>query len=116
MAQNYRVTFVIVKAMFRFKKDSYQKSRGGTSRVLDVSCEHCASHISFYQKDGPGLLKRMYVDRFIDVMPSGNDLSCKNCGTQLGTLIDYKKENRPAYRLFVGAVTKRIVASNKLSI
>jgi hypothetical protein len=101
--------------MYKFKKDSYQKSRGGTSRILDVSCEHCSKHVAFYQKDGPGILKRMYVDRFIDTSPKGSDLICENCDRQLGTLIDYKKENRPAYRLFVGAVTKKIVSRDKLS-
>ena len=101
--------------MYRFKKDVYQKTRGGTSRILDVSCEHCSSHVAYYQKDGAGILKRMYVDRFIDTVPSGNDLICKDCQTQLGTLIDYKKEKRPAYRLFVGAIHKKIVGQDKLS-
>jgi hypothetical protein len=101
--------------MYKFKNDSYQKSRGGTSRVLDVSCEHCNNHVAYYQKDGPGVLKRVYVDRFIDIVPSGNNLVCMNCKRQLGTLIDYKKEERPAYRLFVGAVTKKIVSRDNLS-
>lgn len=101
--------------MYKFKKDSYQKSRGGTSRVLDISCEHCACHIAFYQKDGPGLLKRMYIDRFIDTVPNGGDLLCDNCHRQLGILIDYKRENRPAYRLFAGAITKKIVRRDKLA-
>lgn len=100
--------------MYRFKKDSYQKSRGGASRVLDVCCEHCGQHITYYQKDGPGLLKRMYVDRFIDTSPLGNDLTCTNCKSILGNLIDYKKEHRPAYRLYAGSVTKKVIRSDKI--
>ena len=36
-------------------KDKFQKNRGGTSRILDIACDHCGSHLTFYQKDGPGM-------------------------------------------------------------
>lgn len=97
--------------MCKIKNDRYRKTRGGNSRILDVTCEGCCAHVSYYQKDGPGLLKRMYVDRFIDLEPDGDELKCIFCGRILGSLIDYKKENRPAYRLFVGSVCKKIVSS-----
>lgn len=97
--------------MYKFKRDKYQKARGGKSRVLDVSCEKCGEHICYYQKDGPGLLKRMYVDRFIDTKPTGNTLKCSTCELTLGILIIYEKESRNAYRLYVGAVHKRAVSS-----
>ena len=100
--------------MYKFKRDKYQKNRGGTSRVLDISCDHCDSHVAFYQKDGSGMLKRMYVDRFIDVKPLGKSLMCESCGRELGSEMTYKKEDRPAYRLFAGAVHKKIIAANKL--
>lgn len=100
--------------MYKFQRDKYQKSRGGTSRVLDVRCEHCDSHITYYQKDGPGLLKRMYVDRFIDVKPNAEQLTCVSCNRSVGILINYKKENRAAYQLFVGSVKKKIISQNKL--
>ena len=96
--------------MYRFKSDKYQKVRGGNSRVLDIICEGCESHVVYYQKDGPGILKRMYVDRFINTQPTGDHLSCSSCKRILGILIDYKKENRLAYRLFVGAIRKRIIS------
>ena len=51
----------------------------------------------------------MYVDRFIDMTPVGDELCCPHCQRVLGILITYAKENRLAYRLFVDAVTKRIV-------
>jgi len=100
--------------MYKFKHDRYQKNRGGTSRVLDITCDHCDSHVAFYQKDGPGMLKRMYVDRFIDVTPSGKSLVCQNCSRELGNVMTYKKEDRPAYRLFAGAVHKKIIALHAL--
>jgi len=102
--------------MYNFKKDTYQKARGGTSRVLDITCGSCQAHVAFYQKDGPGILKRMYIDRFIDTKPSGPELACPTCGHILGTRITYKKENRAAYRLFVGAVHKKIVRRGELGI
>ena len=101
--------------MYKLQKDKYQKSRGGYSRVLDITCEHCKAHIAYYQKDGPGILKRMYEDRFIDIKPNGDDLKCKSCDRTLGVRINYKKENRAAYRLFVGSVAKKAVSQNSLS-
>lgn len=96
-----------------FKNDKYKKARGGYSRLLDISCASCGNHLCYYQKDGPGILKRMYLDRI-----SGSDfyafnsknlkaipqLLCTKCKLQIGIPIVYEKEKRPAYRLFVGAV------------
>jgi hypothetical protein len=100
--------------MYKFRKDRYQKIRGGSSRVLDIRCEHCSAHITYYQKDGPGHLLRMYTDRFIDCRPEGENLSCPKCERVLGVFIIFEKEKRPAYRLFAGAVTKKIVGKDKL--
>lgn len=100
--------------MYQFKKDKFQKSRGGTSRVLDVCCEGCEAHIAYYQKDGPGVLKRMYVDRFIDISPEGRILICEACAREIGVLMEYKKEHRAAYRLYAGAVKKRIVKASSI--
>lgn len=91
------------------KNDKYKKARGGWSRMLDISCEHCGNHICFYQKDGPGPLKRMYHDRISDFPTNSSQLVCTGCGSVLGVGIIYEKENRPAYRLFVGSITKKIV-------
>jgi hypothetical protein len=55
----------------------------------------------------------MYVDRFVDTSPKDKTLNCQSCNKLLGVLINYEKENRPAYRLFVGAVTKKIVRQSE---
>ena len=99
---------------YKFKKDAFQKNRGGTSRVLDITCDHCEEHVTFYQKDGPGMLKRMYIDRFIDLKPKGETLICKHCQRELGKMITYKREDRPAYRLYAGAVHKKVISANTL--
>jgi hypothetical protein len=70
------------------QKDRFQKARG-KSRILDIACEHCSNHIAYYQKDGPGLLKRMYADRFMDTNPIGAELLCGACKTLLGTRFVY---------------------------
>lgn len=99
------------KLYFKFINDKYKKARGGYSRLLDITCEKCGNHVCYYQKDGPGILKRMYVDRMLDTSKANKQLTCSKCGWLLGNKIVYEKENRPAYRLFVGAVIKRIVKS-----
>lgn len=102
----------------KFKSDKHRKARGGYSRFLNVLCEHCGAKILVYQKDGPGPLKRLYLDRIfapenllnfqklsINKVPN---LVCQKCKTLLAIPYIYKKEDRKAYRLFVGAITKKI--------
>ena len=100
--------------MYKIQHDKYQKARGGSSRMLEVSCEGCGSHVAYYQKDGPGILKRMYVDRLVDIQTVEDNLACSDCGRVLANLINYKKEDRLAYRLYVGAVTKKIVRKDSI--
>lgn len=100
---------------YKIKNDSYQKARGGHTRMLDITCEHCGQHVCFYQKDGPGNLRRMYIDRIINGKPSKEQLICDNCKRVLGVKITYAKENRLAYRLFVDAVKKKIVNKKLVS-
>jgi len=92
------------------KNDKYKKVRGGYSRLLNISCQKCSEHICIYQKDGPGNLRRMYIDRISDakVSISKKDLSCQK-GHLIGVKIIYEKEKRPAFRLFVDSVVKKIV-------
>ncbi|MFH1405117.1 MAG: hypothetical protein ABIH21_03410 [Patescibacteria group bacterium] len=92
------------------KNDKYKKNRGGHSRWLQLSCEVCKTPFSFYQKDGPGILKRVYLDRLTNKkLGVGKHLTCMNCKAVLGVYTIYEKEKRPAYRLFAGAVAKKIV-------
>jgi len=100
-----------------FKKDRFKKNRGGYFRWLLLSCEKCGDKIFIYQKDGPGILKRIYLDRILNNKKSSNNknLVCGKCKTILGVPIIYKKENRPAVGLFSGAIAKEIIKENELS-
>lgn len=96
-----------------FKNDKYKKVRGGYSRLLHISCQKCGEHICNYQKDGPGNLRRMYLDRIInpEVSIYIKDLSCSN-NHLIGVKIIYDKEKRLAYRLFVDSVIKKIIKTS----
>lgn len=100
------------------KRDKYKSARGGYSRLLDVLCRQCQQPVLVYQKDGPGNLRRLYLDRIfspdnltdlqtknIRDIPA---LRCPQCSEVLGTAYIYAKEKRPAFRLYQDAVTKRI--------
>ncbi|KKS56835.1 MAG: hypothetical protein UV23_C0035G0007, partial [Candidatus Nomurabacteria bacterium GW2011_GWF1_42_40] len=51
--------------VFTLKRDKFRKARGGYARILEIRCEKCGHFLALYQKDGPGPLKRMYVDRIL---------------------------------------------------
>lgn len=105
-----------MRSKLLFKNDKYKKNRGGHSRWLLLSCGNCKNRVAIYQKDGPGILKRLYVDRILEPKNiSSKNLVCKQCKTFLGVLTIYKKENRPAYRLFVGAIEKKAISSEGLA-
>ncbi|CAN5144696.1 hypothetical protein BH11PAT3_BH11PAT3_0820 [soil metagenome] len=95
-----------------FKNDKYKKARGGYSRLLNIACQECGLPVAAYQKDGAGNLRRMYIDRIIEpkVSISGISLLCPKSHL-LGVKIIYKKENRPAFRLFVDSVVKKQIKS-----
>ena len=94
----------------KFKNDKFRRTRGGYSRLLAISCEKCGVEICRYQKDGPGALRRMYLDRIRDpkVSIARKDLSCPKQHL-LGVKVIYEKEDRPAFRLFVDSIQKAIV-------
>jgi len=102
----------------KLKSDKYRKARGGHSRFLNVLCEHCGAKILVYQKDGPGPLKRLYLDRIFAPENLANfqklpiskipNLTCSKCKSVLAIPYIYPKEQRKAFRLFVGAITKKI--------
>ena len=108
----------------KLKQDKYRRARGGHSRVLAVCCAKCGEHLFHYQKDGPGILKRTYLDRIYNSKQFENlqnlalneipQLICLNCKEHLGVPIVYKKENRLAFRLFEGAVSKKIARLNEV--
>jgi len=105
----------------KLRNDIYRKSRGGYSRLFEIKCASCEEHLFYYQKDGPGILKRLYLDRiykskkyeglehkFLKDIPL---LCCPKCHEHIGVPNIYKKENRVAFRLFSGAIQKKIVKS-----
>jgi hypothetical protein len=96
----------------KLKQDKFRKRRGDSSRLLDLKCGKCNQHLFFYQKDGSGIIKRLYLDRIYPATSKGKQLLCAKCKEVVGTLIIYKKENRLAYRIFVGAINKQIVPAS----
>ena len=93
-----------------FKKDQFTKNRNNYSRYLHLFCRKCNHLIATYQKDGPGSLRRLYLDRILNNSYSfKNNLICKSCKTTLGTPTIYEKENRKSFRLYQDSVTKKII-------
>lgn len=95
----------------KLKNDKYRKSRGGYSRLLEIRCSSCNGNLFNYQKDGPGIIKRLYADRIHENI-KGKNLKCKNCDKLIGNLTIYEKENRPAYTIYLGAIKKKIIKIN----
>lgn len=99
----------------KFKQDEYVNNRKGYSEFLDLHCSKCESKFARYQKDGPGDLMRIYVDRIFD-NPELLDFSidkklyCKECGRLMGLGYLYPPEQRPAYNLFQSTVIKKPVS------
>ncbi len=95
------------------KRDKFKHARTGQSRLYLISCTKCSSPICYYQKDGPGVLLRMYIDRIFEpkVSLTRKDLACKN-GHIVAHKTIYEKENRPAFRLFEHSIAKKIVKNS----
>jgi len=105
--------------MTKVKKDKYQRARGGTSRLMDITCAKCGKLVFSYQKDGIGWLKRCYLNRIITpekwstlqnnpAIKEPNDmpnLVCE-CGNLIGIPMRHK-DGRLAYRLEIGSFRRR---------
>ena len=101
-----------------FKRDKYKSARGGYSRLLNLHCRKCNAVFAEYQKDGPGNLRRLYMDRIIapkkmvglqkksieDISP----IKCPKCGFMVGVPYIYKKEKRKAFRVFHDNIVKKV--------
>jgi hypothetical protein len=110
-----------VKPKFKFKRDAYMRARG-TPAMLKINCALCTTYLMRYQKDGPGPLKRCYLDRIhhpeelekrqyiLFDKNTALHLKCSTCNVAIGTPIVYEKENRPAYHMRAGffIIEKRI--------
>lgn len=104
---------------FTIKRDKFKKNRGEYSRFLNIYCDHCGEHILLYQKDGPGPLKRMYLDRIhapteIAVLQTTKNIKdipnliCRKCKRPIGIPSVYEKENRKVYLLLSYSVIKKV--------
>ena len=100
---------------FQFKSDKYRKKRGGHSRFLHIFCESCEKPILLYQKDGPGQLKRMYLDRihFPFINYKKGNFGCMHCNKVLGIFYHYKKESRPESKRSVLLLIERSKSNRK---
>ena len=109
---------------FKFKRDRYMKKRGNPA-MLYVCCANCRTYIMCYQKDGPGPLKRCYLDR-IHHPPDLTQLQkvafskktcpkliCPSCQNHIGSPIIYEKESRPAFAIQPGSVALKKIPSQK---
>lgn len=103
---------------FKLKRDRFMSARGGTSAFYNIYCSHCRGWILLYQKDGPGNLFRMYLDRIhapetlatLAHTTSGlkfAGVSCSHCGASIGVPMLYKPEDRRAFRLIPGSIVKK---------
>lgn len=99
--------------MSRLITDKFRVSRGGWSRKQALSCKECGQFICNYQKDGPGTLKRSYLDRVNGSIPKLDDrgyLHCPKCSLTLGFGDVYVKENnRPVIRWAAEAIVAKII-------
>jgi hypothetical protein len=98
----------------KIKRDKYLQKRGGTAKIMNVSCVKCGNSVLVYQKDGPGWLKRCYLNRIIappefaclqhnSLIKEPKDLGnlrCK-CGEVIGFPVIHK-DKRLAFHLFKG--------------
>ena len=94
-------------------QDKYRKARGGYSRYLEIKCSSCSAILCNYQKDGPGIIKRLYIDRISNALfGKTKALICSNCQKVIGSLRIYEKEQRPVYNIIPGTISKKIIKLN----
>ena len=96
----------------KLKHGKYKSARLGPSKFLQICCAECGAVMYWYQKDGAGDLRRLYLDRMSSpsVVFSGKALQCP-AGHLLGMKTVYAGESRPAFRLIAGAFKKVLVKS-----
>lgn len=113
-----------MNSIMKIKKDKYLRKRGGTAKIITVACIKCKSILLTYQKDGPGWLKRCYLNRIIipetyrkllskkkiDIEEKLGNLMCK-CGNIIGSPIKYK-DSRLAFHLRRGSFKRATYKKN----
>ena len=103
---------------FEFKKDKYKSVRGKYSRLLNLYCRVCGNFFAIYQKDGPGILRRLLLDRILypkNLVNLENKpltkikiLQCSKCKEDIATPYMYKKENRKAFKVYQDAIVRKV--------
>lgn len=102
------------------KKDKYFRQRGKTAKIINLNCSNCGKLLFIYQKDGPGWLKRCYLNRIIEPEKYANLQKDKNikkpsdlknlicdCGKVMGSPIIHK-DGRLAFHLIRGSFKRTI--------
>ncbi|MFH1968501.1 MAG: hypothetical protein ABIJ84_03890 [bacterium] len=99
------------------KKDKYFRDRGNVFKILQLSCARCGKKILLYQKDGRGILHRLYLNRILapenlaclqENVESASELErliCE-CGNIIGIPMQHW-EGRVAFRLINGTFKKQ---------
>ncbi len=105
----------------KIKKDKYFRERGGTAKIIRISCMQCGNTVLVYQKDGPGWLKRCYLNRIVSpekyhgLQSNKNIKEPKNLGNLVcicGSIIGYPmkhKDGRLAFYLIRGKFKRSII-------
>jgi hypothetical protein len=103
---------------FEYKRDQYLDERGGRPHFLNIYCDHCGNHLLLYQKDNPGKLKRLYLDRMIapkQLVELNNLpivdiplLRCPDCNRLVAIAEEYDKEPRKVYLLLSFSTTNKV--------
>lgn len=95
------------------KKDRYFRERGGSAKIINVLCSRCENKLLVYQKDGPGWLKRCYLNRIIEPkydvktdLKNMKNLTC-SCGEIIGSPMMHK-DGRLAFHLIRGKFKRKI--------
>lgn len=101
-----------VTQKIKIKRDKYFKKRGSYSRIIKVKCAKCNKTLFEYQKDGPGWLKRCYLNRIISKTKFNPSKKLKCCGVIIGLPIKHK-DGRDAFKLVRGKF-KRSYGAPKL--
>ena len=106
-----------MKNNLKLKRDKFRTERGGCSRLLEFKCRSCGQPVLSYQKDGPGQIYRLYLDRIFGPielinlqyknLKEINPLKCSGCKKLIGVPYIYKKETRKSFRIFAGALVKK---------
>lgn len=97
---------------FKLTHDRYSNARPGQSRFYNLYCARCRHHVCLYQKDGTGMLVRLYKKRIMAptnlLKPNAKEIRCPHCKVFLAAHYIYDKEQRSAYLVQAGAIVRRV--------